>query len=120
MISRLAGMHPDTGAPVTGLAHLRASVRNILATPVGSLVMHRDYGSLLPRLIDQPLNDATLLRAYAATVVAITRWEPRLRIRRIGKAVDRDHHGAATLILDAVTAEGDPVTLDVPLGGNPA
>uniref|UniRef100_UPI0026076D20 ATPase domain-containing protein n=1 Tax=uncultured Sphingobium sp. TaxID=316087 RepID=UPI0026076D20 len=31
-------------------------VRDILTTPIGSRLMRRDYGSLIPELIDQPAN----------------------------------------------------------------
>lgn len=119
-MTEITGMNPDTGARAEGLAALRDSVRNILTTPIGSLVMHREYGSLLPRLIDQPLNDATLLRAYSATVIAITRWEPRLRVRAVRKEVHAGQPGAATLSLDAVTADGEAVDINTPVTGGVA
>jgi phage baseplate assembly protein W len=45
--------------------------------------MRRDYGSLLPRLIDQPFNAATRIRLFAAIATALMRWEPRLQITRV-------------------------------------
>lgn len=36
----------------------------ILATPMGSRVMRCEYGSLVPELLDHPLNGATVVRLY--------------------------------------------------------
>lgn len=77
------GMNAVTGQTLDGLAHIRQSVRDILTTPLGSRVMRRDYGSLLPELIDQPLVGATLLKALAAATMALIRCEPRLRITQL-------------------------------------
>lgn len=79
----MLGMSATTGLAIDGLAHLQQSIGDILGTPVGSRVMRRDYGSLLPRLVDQPFNTATRIRLYAATATALMRWEPRLRLSRV-------------------------------------
>jgi uncharacterized protein len=73
------GMHASTGKPLEGEAHLAQSIARILTTPIGSRVMRRDFGSMLPELIDQPANNATAVRLYGATATAILRWEPRFR-----------------------------------------
>jgi phage baseplate assembly protein W len=111
----MPGMNAQTGRRLEGLEHLRQSVRDILTTPIGSRVMRREYGSLLPELIDQPLNDATLLRAYSAIIIALIRWEPRLRITAIRRQVSTTQHGRATLGIEAQTLNGQPITLEVPL-----
>lgn len=76
-------MSRATGSALGGLDHLRQSIADILGTPIGSRVMRRDYGSLLPELIDQPDNGATQVRLASATAGALMRWEPRLRISRV-------------------------------------
>lgn len=76
-------MSATTGKAVEGDAHLRQSIADILTTPLGSRVMRRDYGSLLPELIDQPFNGATQVKLYGATATALMRWEPRIRISRV-------------------------------------
>ncbi|WP_375194775.1 GPW/gp25 family protein [Sphingobium sp.] len=96
----MVGMARDTGAPLDGLEHIKQSVRDILSTPVGTRAGRREYGSLLPELIDQPLTPANILRLYAATAVACSRNEDRVRLRRVGLAAG-DRPGAATIILDA-------------------
>lgn len=80
----MLGMDRLTGAPLDGAAHLAQSIGDILTTPIGTRVMRRDYGSLLFDLIDAPVNAATRLRLFAATASAIARWEPRLRLTRVG------------------------------------
>lgn len=96
----MSGMARITGAVLAGLEHIRQSVADILSTPLGTRVGRRGYGSLLPDLIDQPMTPANILRVYAATAVAISRNEDRIRLRRVGLAAG-DRPGAATIILDA-------------------
>src|SRR2546430_13494571 len=47
------------------------SVADILSTPIGSRGMRRDYGSLVPALLDQPDNNATQARLRAAGANAL-------------------------------------------------
>lgn len=112
------GMNAATGKRLAELEHIRQSVRDILTTPIGSRVMRRDYGSMLPELIDQPLNGATLLRAYAATVMALIRWEPRIRVARVQFTVAA---GRLTIDMEAVRIDGaragTPANLTIPLRG---
>lgn len=78
------GLNKTTGTGIEALEdHIHQSIGDILTTPVGSRVMRREYGSVIPDLIDQPLNQSTLLRLYAATAAAVMRWEPRFQISRI-------------------------------------
>jgi hypothetical protein len=102
----MMGMNVTTGKNISGMEHIKQSVADILTTPIGSRVMRREYGSVLPALIDQPLNGATLLRAYAAVVVAINQFEPRIRLQRIVKLVNSEQPGTATLEME-VTRAGD-------------
>ncbi len=79
----MIGMNAMTGAALEGEAHLAQSIADILTTPIGTRVMRRDYGSLLFELIDAAFNAATRLMMHAATAVALARWEPRLKLRRV-------------------------------------
>ena len=112
----MTGMDAATGAPLTGDAHLAQSIGDILTTPIGSRVMRRDYGSALFELLDAPVNALTRLRLFAATAVALARWEPRLRLTRVGL----DARAGARVVL-AIEGERldaprrDPFRLSVPL-----
>lgn len=112
----MPGMNAKNGRAMAPLAHIEQSVADILTTPIGSRVMRRDYGSLLPELIDQPLNGPTALRAYAATVVALMKWEPRIRVQQITRQVSTQRPGRFDLIITARRVDsGENVSLEVPL-----
>lgn len=101
----MRGTHAITGQAIDGEAHLRQSIADILTTPLGARVMRRDYGSLLPELIDQPFNGTTQVRLYAAVAQALMRWEPRVRLGRV--SIERGAAGGAyTLTLEGVRTDG--------------
>ncbi len=79
-------MDAVTGKPLDGDAHLAQSIGDILSTPIGTRVCLRDYGSALSELVDAPLTALTRIRVFAATAVALARWEPRLRLTRVALA----------------------------------
>ena len=97
-------MNRLTGRLITEDEHINQSVVDILSTPVGTRIKRRDYGSLLPDLIDQPGNQANNLRLQAATVMAIMRWEPRLAITSVTLAQKMD--GSAELDISATKRTG--------------
>lgn len=114
----MIGMDAATGRALSGLEHLSQSIADILTTPLGSRVMRRDYGSLLPELICQPFNDATKLRLYGATALALMRWEPRIRLIRV-QLYQGATAGAFTLELDFALVDqmqpSDHSRLTIPL-----
>jgi len=111
----MTGMSRTTGRALDDLAHLSQSIADILTTPIGSRVMRRDYGSQLPELIDQPFNEVTKLRAYAATAIALMCWEPRIRLSRV-QIFQGDAQGGAVIELDAERVDNNaPLNLQVPL-----
>lgn len=92
----MRGMDAATGRWLDDDAHLVQSIARILTTPIGTRVQRRDFGSLLPELIDQPFNSTTQLRLYGAAATALMRWEPRLQIKQL--ALSRgDQPGAFVL-----------------------
>lgn len=97
-------MDASTGRALGEMDHIRQSIRDILTTRLGSRVMRRDYGSLLPELIDHPGNAANQLRLKAATVMAVARWEPRVVLTRVGFSLDAA--GVAIIDMDAVRRGG--------------
>ncbi len=107
----MTGMDAATGKHLDGLAHLKQSIRDILRTPIGTRVMRREYGSGLFDLIDRPVNRAWLVEAYAAVAVALDRWEPRFRLKKIRvQSVDA---GAVTMDLTGVyLVDGKQIVLE--------
>lgn len=111
----MQGMNNSTGAALSQREHLAQSIADILTTPLGSRLMRRDYGSLLPRLIDQPFNGGTRLQLYAATAIALMRWEPRIRLTRV-QLSDASMAGAVVLDLEGTVIDtNQPTSLSIPL-----
>ncbi len=53
----MIGMDRRSGLPLSGLAHLKQSVEDILTTPLGSRRMRPEYGSKLRRMVDMPVSE---------------------------------------------------------------
>jgi phage baseplate assembly protein W len=80
----MLGMNVRNGRSITNdLEHIKQSIADIITTPVGTRIMRRTYGSMIPELIDYPINATNILRIYAATAAAIMQWEPRFKISSI-------------------------------------
>lgn len=113
----MRGMDAKTGKACSGVAHLSQSIRDILTTPIGSRIERREYGSLLPELIDAPGNGAHVLQLYAATATALIRWEPRLRLRRVAISTTTTT-GRVDVDIEGSMVTGDSVALAVSLREN--
>lgn len=111
----MIGMNAYNGRAIADRQHLAQSIADILTTPIGSRVMRREYGSQLADLIDWPLNSATRLQAYAATAMALMRWEPRIRLSRVQLSLG-EVPGQGILDLECtLTDSNEPLSLRVPL-----
>jgi phage baseplate assembly protein W len=78
----LTGMSRNAGGALAGVDHLQQSIDDILTTPIGSRVMRPEYGSKLPRIVDQPVTRGWMSEVQAEVARALGRWEPRLILRR--------------------------------------
>lgn len=96
------GMSSTNGRRLSGVAHLRQSVTDILLTPLGSRVMYPEYGSKLFEWLDSPLEQEQLVEIYAATAMAIERWEPRLRLTRVYATGDSASPGHLIIDLEGI------------------
>jgi uncharacterized protein len=107
----MIGTDANTGRRLSGIDHLRQSVRDILTTPIGTRVMRRDYGSRLYELVDAPLNGETLIDLYAATFEALQTWEPRIEVEQVSAEVPAP--GKVVLAIEGIyQPTGEPVRLD--------
>lgn len=110
----MSGVSRSTARVIDPDLHLTQSITDILTTPKGSRVMRRDYGSLLPELIDAPMTGETVIDVFAATAEALDAWEPRLRLRRV--EVGAVSLGRMTLRLTAdVIAARSPLVAEISL-----
>ena len=112
MISR------KTGEPINELDHIFQSVEMILTTPIGTRVMRRDFGSLVPLLIDGPINPSTITAIYAAANEAIATWEPRVNVIGTSMDVTKATEGIAELKV-VLQIAGEEATVDVSLSNTP-
>lgn len=79
----MIGVDRRSGQPLSGVAHLRQSIEDILTTPVGSRRMRPEYGSELRRYVDLPVNDGWKSAVQAEVARSLGRWEPRLQLDRV-------------------------------------
>lgn len=77
------GLGKHIGESISDIGHIKQCVSDILLTPLGTRVELREYGSFIPELIDQPINATTMQLLRAATVMAINRWENRIKIETV-------------------------------------
>lgn len=115
------GMNPDSTGLLTDTDQLWNSVRDVLTTPLGSRVMRRDYGSLIPDLLDEPQNEVTRLQCMSAAVIALTQWEPRVSLNGINISYSKE--GAVTaelvgIITETMQTAGTLLTLRSGIDGN--
>lgn len=113
------GLNPATGRSLIGDDHLRHSIARILTTPRGSRLARRTFGSLLPELIDQPLNGKTRMQAMAASVMALAEWEPRIELSRVLLSVGASEQaGRLTIDIEAKRRDsGQPLAYSIPVRG---
>lgn len=109
MLSRVTGQSLNSE-----LDSIRQSIGDILSTPIGSRVMRREYGSKVPNLIDQPVNQNLILQLYSAIYTALLKWENRISLEQI--TITTIAQGYLTLDLDAVYIVTDQkLNLNIPL-----
>lgn len=115
MTGRYLGMNSQTGLSISEVEHIRQSVRDILVTPVGSRVMHREYGSLLSELIDQPQTPALRLQIMAACYSAIQKWEPCVSLTTITFERSDTDSGLYVDITGTRSTSSQPFSITIPL-----
>lgn len=83
MSARYTGMNPEGVGTLSDADHVWQSVSDILQTPIGSRLMRRTYGSLIPDLIDNPQNAVLRMQLMSAIVIALATWETRIVLSEV-------------------------------------
>jgi len=96
----MPGMNRHTGRTIRDAERDRQRLNILLQTPVGSRLQRRQFGSVLPFMVDQPLSNATVLRMFAATAAAVRVWLPDIRLDAM-RLAQPGHNGQIALELDA-------------------
>ncbi len=105
------GINNKTGKYLKDIDHLTQSIKDILATPIGSRVMRPDYGSSIFKLIDNPVNETFKINIFAATAEALKKWEPRFKLTSVSLE-NSDNVGQIFLTLTGVyIPNGKDITL---------
>ncbi|MGX9427984.1 MULTISPECIES: GPW/gp25 family protein [Bradyrhizobium] len=105
----MATIDLTNGKPLEGIDDVWQSIATILSTTLKSLVMARDFGSKMPRLVDRAVSQVTVIEFYAAVPEAINRKspeslmaeEPRFRIIQMELA-DMTDQGNAVFDIDGI------------------
>lgn len=111
-MANFSGINANTGKALDGVGHLKQSIGEILRTRIGTRVMRRDFGSRLPELVDNPINELLKVELFAATAEALVKWEPRFRLERVF-IESTDANGKIVLALEGrVLINDEPVRLE--------
>jgi len=104
-------MNINDGKNISEINHLKQSISNILTTPIGSIVMRRDYGSNLFNKIDHPVNGELIAEIYLDIVESLFIWEPRFELDQV--AVQNIENGKITIDLEgSFLNNGEKITLE--------
>lgn len=114
----MIGMSRRTGLALGDTDHLHQSLYDVATTRIGTRLCRREYGSLVPDLIDQPVNNATRLRLMSALAAAYIRFEPRVRIQSVQllPSTDAAKWDAQINLLRIDTPQPQPMTYGLALG----
>ncbi len=97
-----------------GREAVRQAIFNIFRTAPGEAgpIFQPDFGSLLPMLLQEPLDERTAFQLRAATIQALQRWEPRIEIdlARTDIVVDNVQPGYRVTISYVLRETGDSAT----------
>ncbi len=105
----------QTGQPISEIEHIFQSVEMILTTPISTRVMRRQFGSLVPLLLDGPMNQSTLTAIYSAANEAISIWEPRVTVIGTHADLTKAQEGIAELTVELqIAGEELAVVVSIP------
>lgn len=71
-------------------ALVRQSIYQILGTRIGERIMLPDFGSRLPELLFEPIDEVTISLARVYTIEAIEKWEPRVSLNEVSVTINPD------------------------------
>ena len=110
----MSGISNISGSTLTRTESIRQSIGVILSTPIGTRVMHREFGSDIFDLIDAPGHAATIQRLKAATAQALRKFEPRFRLSKADIDVSKD--GECTITVSGYDTQGPAISNTLVVG----
>lgn len=107
----MKGMNSQNGRALSGIDHLKQSIRDILTTPLGSRVMRRNYGSRLFELLDNPQSPSLQTDMIAATAEALDKFEPRISVKKV--MINMSEIGRVSIdLIGLYKPDGKAITLE--------
>ena len=107
----MQGMDENTGQLIGSEEHLRQSIKRIIMTPIGTHPYRRDFGSIVPELVDKPMTEEIALQINTAIIEALYKWESRIQTVEVQLDTENVRAGELNFTLKAVY-EGEEVMLD--------
>lgn len=93
---------------------------NIFKTLVGEAgpIFEPEFGSILPQLLQQPLDEITAFEIRAATIQAAQRWEPRIEVdsSQTSVIVDNEAPGYKVYLVYRIRQTGEVASSTLRLG----
>lgn len=77
------GMCRNTGKWLNATDHITQSVIDIMTTRKGSRLLRRNYGGLLPELIDRPMQPRFIAEYAVCVAQDIDEWDPRVSLKSL-------------------------------------
>lgn len=96
------GMNRKTGRWLSDLDHLKQSIQVILTTRIGMRIERREFGSLIPNIVDYPIHEKNVLLLYAAIANALAKHEPRLKLSQLSVSFGNESNPTLTVNLEGV------------------
>ncbi|SOC47692.1 hypothetical protein SAMN05892877_13230 [Rhizobium subbaraonis] len=72
-----------TGELIAGWPHVVQSLEVVFTTVFGERIMREWFGSMVPRLLGELMNEDTIVTFFTALASAVDQWEPRFKIKKI-------------------------------------
>lgn len=98
------GIDARTGKVLAGWDHVLQSVQTIYGTRIGSRVMRRQFGGGVAELLGRRATQQVISLYRLLVVLALERWEPRVKVRSIDFSSDvdtyRDGHLTMSVAVD--------------------
>jgi hypothetical protein len=83
ILTDYVGLDDQAGVSITGVPYLMQALRILIGTPIGSRVMRRTFGTLVPMLVDAPMTPDLVADLTASVAQAIVMWLPLITLLQV-------------------------------------
>lgn len=76
-------LNRTTGKQMSETPHIKQSIVDIVTTLIGTRVMRRFYGTIIPGVIDKPMNEILIMQMQSSIFMALDQYEHRIKIASV-------------------------------------